>query len=104
MTDPAVGLETRGVSRLEHGLAVVFDQHDLPFQDEDQLVFLLVPMTQRRGSARLERGEIDAELIEPDRVAQTLALAADDHTVVRRRIAGADLSRQLGDVDFWHGP
>src|ERR1700683_1503779 len=104
MTDSAVGLESCGITRLEHGLAAVLDQHDLSFQDKDQLVFLLVPMTERRCGARLERGEIAPELIEPDRVAQALSLTADGHTVVWRRIAGAGFGRHFGDVDFWHGP
>jgi len=44
-------------------------------------------VAQRRGRARLERGEIDAELIEAGRIAESLALAAHDHAIVRRRIA-----------------
>ena len=102
MTVPAVGLEARGVAGLEHGLAVVLDQHDLAFEHIDELVFLFVPVPQRRGRAGLERRQVDAELVEADRIAEALALAADDHAVERRRIAGAGIDRQFGDIDLGH--
>jgi hypothetical protein len=41
-------------------------------------------MPQRRSRTGLERRQIDAELIETDRVTQALASAADDDTIERR--------------------
>src|SRR5579862_12615 len=103
MTVRAVGLEACRVAWLEHALAIVFDQHDFAFENEDQLVLLLMPVAQRRGGARLQRGEIDAELVEANGVAQALAFAADDHAIEWRRVAGARIQREFGDVDLRHG-
>src|SRR5579863_3530930 len=49
----AVGLEGGGVAGLEHGLAVVLDQHHLACEDVDELVFVLMPMAQGGSGARL---------------------------------------------------
>ena len=76
MTVRRVGLEAGGVAGLEHGLAFVLDQHELAFEDVDELILLLVPVPQRRGRAGLERREIDAELVEADGVAEALASRA----------------------------
>ena len=78
-----VGLEARGVAGLEHGLAVVLDQHDFAFENIDEFVFLFVPVPQRRGRARLERRQIDAELVEAGGIAEPLARAAGDHAIER---------------------
>src|ERR1700676_3495915 len=102
MPVPAVCLEARGIARLEHGLAAVFDQHDFAFEHVDQLVFSFMPVPQRRRRAGLKRGEIDAELVEADCVAQTLAFAAEHHAVERRRIIGAGVDWKLGDIDLRH--
>src|SRR5262249_10793796 len=44
MGDAAAGLEARGVTGPEHGLAVVLLQHQLALQHVDELVLLLVPV------------------------------------------------------------
>ena len=44
---------------------LVLDQHEFAFEDVDELVFLLVPVAQRRRGAGLERRQIDAELVSP---------------------------------------
>ena len=46
------------------GLAVILDEHYLAFEHINQLVFLLMPMAQRGGGTRLERRQVDAELLE----------------------------------------
>src|SRR5579862_3873597 len=99
----AVGLEARGIARLEHGLAAVLGQDDFALQHVDELVFLLVPMPQRRRRTRLERGEIDAELVETCGVAETLALATLYDAIERRRISRACVDGKTGDIDLRHG-
>src|SRR5262249_32760662 len=79
--DPAIAvggvrLPAGGVARLEQRLAVVLAQGELAFEHVDELVFGLMPVTLRRPRARLQGGEVDAELVEPDCIAQPLAPAA----------------------------
>ena len=60
----------------KHLLARVRDEHDLAVEHVDELVLDHVPVALRRLRTRLERREVDAELIEPDGISQPLALAA----------------------------
>ena len=62
-----VGLEAGGIAGLEQRLAAVLDQNHFAFEDIDQLVFLFMPVPQRRRGARLERRQVDAELVETGR-------------------------------------
>ena len=73
-----VRLEASGVARLEHGLAVLLDQHHLAFEQIDKFVFLFVPVAQCRGGAGLERRQVDAELIEAGGDAEPLTRTADN--------------------------
>src|ERR1019366_8265247 len=100
--DAAAGLEAGGVARLEHGFAFVLDQHQLAFQHVDEFVFLLVPVPQRGGGARLDTRNIDAELRETHAVAQRLLVAAFMLGLKLGRIETAASHRHLGDVDLWH--
>jgi len=63
---------------------------------------LLVPVAQCRRGARLERRQIDAELVEARGNTEPFARAAHDHFVQRLRIIGAAVDRQVGDVDLGH--
>src|SRR5580692_7451979 len=102
MTVRVVGLEARGIARPEHGLAAVVDQHDFAFEDEDELIFLLVPMPQRGRGAGLQRRQVDPELVEAGRVAEPLARAAGDDSPERLGIVRASIDRDFGDVDLGH--
>src|SRR5579863_2363522 len=97
-----VGFEACGIARLEHRLAAILDQHDFALKDIDELVFLLMPVTQGRGGAGLECREIDAELVEPGGKAEPLARTAGDHLAERLRVVGAVIHPKLGDIDFRH--
>src|SRR4030088_1310329 len=96
------GFPAGRVPRPQHGLAVVLDQHQLAFEHIDELILGLMPMALRGGGAGLETGQVDAELIEPDRIAQPLALAALDRAAKRLRIAGAGVDWNLADIEFRH--
>src|SRR5450759_493908 len=100
--DAAAGLEAGGVAGLEYGFAVVLDQHQLAFQHVDEFVFLLVPMPQRGGRARLDARNIDAELRETHDVAQRLLVAAFMLGLKLGGIETAASHRHLGDVDLGH--
>src|SRR5664279_4839636 len=100
--DAAAGLEAGGIAGLEHGLAVVLDQHQLAFQHVDEFVFLLVPMPQRGRRARLDARNVDAELRETHDVAQRLLVAAIMLGLKLGGIETAAAHRHLGDVDLGH--
>src|SRR5262249_14534823 len=70
-------LPSGGVPWPEHGLAAVLAQHHLALEHVDELVLVLVPVALRRGGARLEPREVHAELVEPDGIAEPLALAPE---------------------------
>src|SRR5262249_36595506 len=72
MGDAAAGLEARRVAGLEHGLAIVFLEHELAFEHVDEFVLLLVPVPQRRRRSRLDACDVDAELGQPDSVTDLL--------------------------------
>ena len=76
MADAAVGRQPAASPGLQHGLAVVLVQHQLAFEHVDELVLVLVPVAQRRGGVGLDPRDVDAELRQPDGVAELLLLAA----------------------------
>ena len=47
MTVGHAGLEACRIAREQHGRAAVLDQHDLALEHIDELIFGLVPVTQR---------------------------------------------------------
>jgi hypothetical protein len=98
------GLEAGGIARAQQRLALVLDQYNLALEDKDEFVLILVPMTLRRGGARFEAREVDAELGQPHRVAERVFLPADDRRLECRRIAAARTRRDLADVDLGHPP
>jgi hypothetical protein len=69
-------LETRSVTRPQHGRAALLHQRDLAFEHIDELVFGLVPVAQRRSGAGLQSREIDSKLRESDDIAERSLLAA----------------------------
>src|SRR5207249_9740532 len=83
--------ETRGHPRAERLLARVGDQRDLPVEDVDELVLARVPVPLRRPGARAEAPQVDAEVREPDRVAERALGAVAARGVERRRIRGPGL-------------
>src|SRR2546421_593127 len=94
-----VRLEARAVARLQQGLALILDQHDLAFQHVNELVLLFVPMAQRRGSTGLQPREVHAELSEAYRIAERSFVPAGAHLSERRRIIrGADAGLKCCEV------
>src|SRR3981081_4125792 len=96
------GLEPRRVARSQHRRAAILDQRDLPLEHIDELVLGLVPMAQRRRSARLEPRQIDAELHEPRDVAERRLLAAVGDAAPRLRIGAFGADGCVGDIDLGH--
>src|SRR5262252_4020701 len=94
------GLEARGVTRPQHSRATVLDQCDLALEHIDELVLVLVPVTQRRGCAWLEPREVDAELGQPGNVAQSRLLPPFGDGAPRRGIDPFGPHRGPGDVDL----
>src|SRR5262249_23882481 len=85
-----------------HGLAAILAKHKLALEQVDELVLVLVPVALRRRRAGLEPRQVDAELIEPDRIAEPLALASEHGLAERLRIARGGVDLELVDVDLRH--
>src|SRR5262249_9983417 len=83
-------------------LAAILAQHHFALEHVDELILGLVPMALRRPRAGLERGEVHAELVEPDRIAQPLAEAAEHRLPMRLGIVAAGVDLEIGDVDLGH--
>src|SRR5205814_4873831 len=90
MTVCNTGLPPGRLAGPQRGLTVVLAQHDLTLDDVDELVFGFMPVALRRRRARLKPREIDPELVEPDRVAEPLALAPGDCVTKGCWVAGED--------------
>src|ERR1700761_7867004 len=95
--------EGRAVTRAQHGLALVLDQHQLALQHMDELVFVRMRMPLARPVSRRQMHKGDAEISEPARLAEALADAFGAGLVEGRRIAGAFDSGYVGQGDLWHG-
>src|SRR3954471_24465740 len=102
MTDTAVRLPAGGVTRFEHALAVVLDERNLAFEYIDEFILVPMPMPLRRPGARLQRNQVDAELVEAHGVAEALAFAADDRLPERLGIHADGIERDFGDIDLRH--
>src|SRR5260370_26115494 len=74
----------------EHRLALVGHQRHFAFEDIDELVLALVPVALRRPGGGRQLEQVDAELREPEGVAQSAAAALPAGHVVRRWIVRAD--------------
>src|SRR6185437_15255694 len=66
---PAAGAETGAVAGLHRGFAGIGDQYRLALDDIDELVLLGVMMADRRHRARRQMCQIDAEILETERLA-----------------------------------
>jgi hypothetical protein len=98
------GLPPGGVARPQHGLAAVLAQHHLAGEHVYQLVLVGMPVTLRGSCPRLQGREIDAELVEPDGIAEPLARAPQHRLAKRLGVTGVGVGLQSGDVDLWHVP
>src|SRR5450432_578649 len=96
------GLETRRVAGPEHSLALVLAQHQGALENKDELILGRVPVALGGLCARLQSGEVDAELIETDHVAEPLAQTAGNRGAIRLRIAGGRFHFHLRKVDLRH--
>src|SRR5882672_5723111 len=96
------GLPASRVASLQHGLAIVLEQHQLALEHVNELVFALMPVALRRLLSRRNPREIDAELIEAGGVAEPLARAPGHWEMVGIRIAGADLGLDARNIDLRH--
>src|SRR6516225_5348441 len=56
------GLEAGAIAGIENGFASIGDEYDRSSQDENELVFVSVPMTLTGPNARAQLQQIDAEL------------------------------------------
>src|SRR5262245_9624638 len=70
--DATARLEAGGVAGLEHGLAVVLAKDQLALEHIDKFVFLLMPVAQCRGRTSLDPRDVDPELGQAHRVADSL--------------------------------
>src|SRR5262249_17912459 len=102
MRDTAAGLEAHGIPWPEHGLALVLPQDQFAFEHVDELVLLFVPMAQRRGRARFDARDIDAELGQGHRIADPLLFASRDHRGEFFRIRRDLLRWNFFDLDLGH--
>src|SRR3569833_945888 len=97
-----VRLEAGAVAGLEHDLAGDVDQHQLDLEDEDELVLIFMVVPQRRRRARRDARQVDAELGQPNGVAERLLVAFRVLGQELRGISGPAPHFHLGDVDFGH--
>src|SRR5215217_1691707 len=98
-----VRLPARAVARFQYRPALVLNQHALALQDVDELILLLVPVTNRRRGTRLELRQVHAELREAHSIAERGLVASRTRGLERGRIIWrADPSFELADVDLRH--
>ena len=102
MRDTAAGLEACGIPWPEHGLALVLPQDQFAFKHVDELVLLFVPVAQCRGRACFDARDIDAELGQGHRIADSLLFASRDHRSEFFRIGRDLLRRNFFDLDLGH--
>src|SRR4051812_8056209 len=79
----------RAVAGLEHGAAVILDQHGLARKHDQKLVLAVVPVALRRPGARVQDYMADAEVGEPRSGSEPAVPASRDLAVEGRRVAGA---------------
>src|SRR5690349_13670193 len=96
----SAGFPAGRVARLQHGLAIVLEQHQLALEHIDELVLTLMPVTLRRLLSRRDPREIDTELIEAGGIAEPLACAAGHGKMEGIRIAGANLGLDARNIDL----
>ena len=70
--------------------ALVLDEHDFAVDNEDELIFVAMPVPLRRPLAGRQAREVDAEILEAARIAEPPPLAAGGLFPELRRIADAD--------------
>jgi len=94
--------EGRVVSCAKHGLRVVLDECQLAIKDEDELVFMAVPVSLARPLAWGKRHQVDAERLQAARVSQSLASSPGACVIERIRVAGPHAHGHGGNIDFRH--
>ena len=95
--------ETGAVASAKQRLAAIIAQHHLARHHDDKLVLRLVPVTQRGAPAWRQDGAVDAELCQPGRVADALALISLGFAVERLGINEAADHLDIGKIDLRHG-
>src|SRR5262249_14281187 len=96
------GLPAGRVASLQHGFAIVLEQHQLALEHVDELVLALMPMALGRLRAGRQARGIDAELVEAGGVAEPLARAPGHREMEGIRITGADLGFDARNIDPGH--
>jgi hypothetical protein len=87
-------------------LAFIGHQHRRAFEDIDELVLTAVPVFQCRLRPRRQTGQVDAEVAQPEDIAQGLLVAPFDAARERFRIdrTGPRLDGFGGDGDGFRFP
>jgi hypothetical protein len=83
-------------------LAGIVDQHNFARHNENEFIFLDMPMALRRPHAGLQRQQIDAELRQPTGIAKRFADAVQTRLVERRGITATADIRNGSNVDLGH--
>jgi hypothetical protein len=87
MTVGRTGRKSGALSGLQELLTFVGDERRFTFQHQDELVFVGMPVAQRRSRARRKLGHVDAELREAEGGRKRSLGATPYHGVVRRGIS-----------------
>ena len=88
MSVSLAGHETRAHARGQQLLAAIGHQYQFTADDVNEFVLLQVPVAQRGRTPRFDRGQIDAEVFQPERIAQPLLEAARYRRLEWRGIVG----------------
>src|SRR5262249_37363897 len=96
------GRPRRRVTGPEGNFAAILAQNHLAFEHIDKLIFVFMPVTLRRGGARLERADVDAELCQASGATDPFAFAPFHRLVERWRITRRAIKGHIVDVDLWH--
>jgi hypothetical protein len=95
--------ETCTVTSSEDLFTSVGNQNDLALDDPDELVLVSVPVALARPGVRRKMQQIDAELGQAGRIAESAARAGASRFVVGRRVSSGSLApRDCGHLDLRH--
>ena len=78
--------EGGAIACAQHGFPLVLDQRQLSLKDVDKFILMAVPVPLARPIARWERHQVDAEVPQVARIAQSFARTPSARIVKRFRI------------------
>src|SRR6516225_4147057 len=94
------GLEAGAIAGIENGFASIGDEYDRSSQDENELVFVSVPMTLTGPNARAQLQQIDAELAKAGGQPEPTPSLVPAGFVERLGVARSGVRTGASNIDF----